>query len=190
MTEFTRLRQAIASNDWDTIASLSHLLEIRYHEILKILDDVLVRRDITMTRLVGDRCRYRSPFEADAIEFVMWRGDFKMAVILHKSGFIIHEHAISILVRRSTNLRFIDWAMKNCKPPLGKEFIHWIECFETDIEPRILRHLIYRSSIQRYLDKETIDLMENVLQKGLDDLPRELIHEICEYLFLCPPSSQ
>jgi len=190
MAEFKRLCQAVLSNDWDTIASLSYLLVSTSIRTIDVIEDVLDRRDIPMTRLVCGRCRGISPYAAYSMGFAMKRENFKMAVILHKLGHIVWAYDTCSLMRRSTNLRFIDWAMKNCEPPLGKEFIDWkeqLENFKMDIEPRILQHMVYRSFIQRYLDEETIDLMKNVLQKGFDDLPKELIHEICLYLFLCSP---
>jgi len=196
MADFIRLRRAVSSNDWDTIASLSHLLETRSIKIIDIIDAALDRQDIAMARLVCGRCRDTSCYAVYAVEYAMERQDFKMAVILGKLGYIVRGHDIRLLMWRATdvghptNLLLIDWAMEKYKPQFDEEFIDWIEHLEYykwSLYPRILQHMVYRSFIQRYLDEETIDLMKNVLQKGFDDLPKELIHEICLYLFLCSP---
>jgi len=189
MAEFNRLRQAVLSNDWDTIASLSYLLVSTSVKFTETINAALVRQDIAMIRLVYGRFRDISPFAAYSMGFVMCHGNFKMAVILDRLGYIVRERDIRLLVQSSKNLRFIDWAVKKCKPPPKEGFIDFHYAHITS--KNILQYLAYRSFLPKYyMDEEAVNRMMNVLQEGFDDLPKELIHEICEYLFLCSRSSQ
>jgi len=173
---------AIKKNDWDKIAKWD-LTTGSVDTVTEYLRRAIVNGNIALIRLFA---KYQREENIDVSRniapesmYVMHRLGYRFDIKFLRTGLFIHYN----------NTRHIDWLMKHCDPPPSEEFFIWLylESLETGIQPRILRHLIYRSFLQRYLDEDTIQDMKIVLREGLDDLPKELIHEVCLYLFICSP---
>jgi len=200
------LFDAICLNDWDEISTFMGIIKSDPLLSFNVIHWSVFYENIALTHLFAKLPHVN---RTGVLEVAVDYCQYWMCQVIFKLGFeTIQEESIMKLLRTVKALdgiddpghvQFVQWALKKCDPPPSSEFIRW---FRDDFlansyyrNNEVVRHFVYRSLYIGYLDGETITRMESVLVQAeeFNLLPRELIREICLYLFICsppPPSSQ
>jgi len=199
-SDYETVHETIRRNDWDGIVKLTPILDKDEEARQIAIGSAATKGHLTLIHFLLRRYPHLLLSKDDSpTRHALNYNRIQAAQVLYRFGYAIDEVGIRELLFGSKNLQFIDWAMKKCKTPLDSCFIEWLHTiFDMDdiymsfwgINQEVYRFLIYRSYLSRYIDTKTFEDMEKVLGNDFEAFPRELIHEISEYLFLCSPSSQ
>jgi len=102
---------------------------------------------------------------------------FQCAQILYRLGHRLGRLELEECLRISRNLEFVDWIIK--KYPIV------LHCYDRSfLFPTTEKHLVYRGVL--FLRVPSVGMltdMKEAIGGGFKNLPGELVHEVCLYLF-------
>jgi len=191
-----RLSSAVQKNDWDAIYTISRSLTVWSLGLHVAAWNTNIAMIHLFNKGISESLK---PTFATFIQQIIIDDKWQSIVILYRLGYDFDRRHQYQCIISTSNTRYLDWMMSLFEPDIPEPIynVAQLQSVNRDmarawlIPAEIIRHLIYRNWAIGFFDQETLTGMKNVLSTThLDQLPDDLLYEICQYMFTCfPPTS-